>query len=218
MPSSSLLCAALSLLLLCCLPPLASAIPVPLHADNSAHISHSRSPSPSPVTQPDFNFPPRKPRGVWKITKVVSIFGPTVAIFIYDKAHNLYEHYQPFLQAAFIDFVQHLHAAVHSPYASKPLVWLSSMPAHDPTDFNPRVTAIANEIIRLTNLRLREHAVVSRIQMDDDHYELSTSLSSEHVKLTALKVMRAVLTNGSGRYLQQEEKIAVHALIASSVY
>lgn len=80
------------------------------------------------------------------------------------------------------------------------------------------MTSVANEIIRLTNVRLRELAVVSRLQMDDDQYELSKSVSATHVRMTALRVMHYVLTKGSGRFLQPEEKIAVHALIASSVY
>lgn len=157
-------------------------------------------------------------RGVWPVTKVTSLFGPTIAIFLYDRVYNLYEQYRPFMSAAAIDFTRHLRAAVQSPYASRPLVWLSYMPAHDPSNSNPRVTTTANEIIRLTNIRLREHAVVSRIQMDDDQFEFSKSLSPVQVRNTAIRIMNTVLSNGSGRYLQPEEKIAVHALIASSVY
>lgn len=153
--------------------------------------------------------------GVWQVTKVASLIGPTLAIFIYDKTRDAYERYEPFVSAALLDFVQSLHAAAQSPYSTHPVIWLSSMPKSHP---NPHVTSISNEIIRLTNVRLRERAVVSRIQMDDDQYEFTKAMSASDVRNTALQVMSAVLYNGSGQYLQPQDKAAVHALIASSVY
>lgn len=153
--------------------------------------------------------------GVWPVTRVVSLFGPTIAIFIYEKARDVYERYEPIVNAAVLDFVQALHHAVQSPYTTRSTFWLSSMPQ---SHTNPQVTHIANEIIRLTNVRLRENAVISRIQMDDDQYELSRDMSASDVRKTALKVMHNVLHIGSGKYLSPEDKSAVHALIASSIY
>lgn len=153
--------------------------------------------------------------GVWPVTKVVSLFGPTIAIFIYEKARDVYEKYEPVVNAAVLDFAQALHHAVQSPYTARSTFWLSSMPQ---SHTNPQVTRIANEIIRLTNVRLRENAVISRLQMDDDQYELSREMSTSDVRKTALKVMHSVLYAGSGKHLPPEDKSAVHALIASSVY
>lgn len=153
--------------------------------------------------------------GVWPVTKIVSLFGPTIAIFIYGKARDAYERYEPFVNAAVLDFAQTIHHAVQSPYSGRAIVWLSSMPQ---SHANPEVTRTANEIIRLTNVHLREKAVISRIQMDDDQYELSRSMSATDVRNTALKVMRKVLQAGTGKRLTPDEKAAVHALIASSVY
>lgn len=153
--------------------------------------------------------------GVWPVTKVVSLFGPTIAIFIYEKARDVYERYEPIVNAAVLEFAQALHHAVNSPYTGRSTFWLSSMPQGHT---NPQVTRVANEIIRLTNVRLRENAVISRIQMDDDQYELSRDMSASDVRKTAMKIMYSVLNAGSGKHLSSEEKSAVHALIASSVY
>lgn len=153
--------------------------------------------------------------GVWGITKIASLLGPTIAIALYDEAHHLYERYEPFITAAIIDAIQGLCGATNSPYMSKPVVWMSSMP---PSHSNPHVTRVANEIVRITNARLRERAVISRIQMDDDQYEFSKATSATEVRNTALRVLRAVLNSGSGQFLGSEEKAAVHALISSSIY
>lgn len=153
--------------------------------------------------------------GVWPITKIVSLFGPTMAIFLYERARDIYELYEPFISAAMIEFAQSVQHATKTPYNSDTVLSLSSMP-NSPN--NPHVTRIANEIIRLTNVRLRERAVVSRIQMDDDQYEFSKSMSASEVRNTAMHIMRNVLTRGSGQYLNDEEKAAVHSLISTSVY
>lgn len=175
-----------------------------------------------PMTEPLHNSYPTNFRsdidrvtGVWPITKIVSLLGPTLAIFAYEKARRFYELYEPFISVAMIEFAQSVQHTSKSPYNAEPVVSLSSMPQ---SQTSPHVTRIANEIIRLTNIRLRERAVISRMQMDDDQYEFSKNMSSSEVRGTAMQVMRGVLTSGAGQYLKNEEKIAVHALISSSIY
>lgn len=191
-----------------------SAAAAPLFYTNTTQLP-SFPPYPHDLYSTSFRNDADRVSGVWPITKIVSLFGPTMAIFLYEKARDFYELYEPFISAAMVEFAQSVQHATKTPYNSDGVLSLSSMPS-SPT--NPRVTGIANEIIRLTNVRLRERAVVSRIQMDDDQYEFSKTMSASEVRNTAMQVMRNVLTRGSGQYLKDEEKGAVHSLISTSVY
>lgn len=93
---------------------------------------------------------------------------------------------------------------------------LQSLDGRDGND-NPFVLKIANEVIRLTNAKLREKAVVSRIQMDDDSYEFSKRQANSDVRDIAMRVVREVLARGSGKFLNDIEKKGVRVLIHQSV-
>lgn len=152
--------------------------------------------------------------GVWTVTKIISLTGPTVAIFMCKKVRDVFERYEPLVSTNLMEMVRTLQSETRSPLTVRGFLWLSALPEDRE---NAYVTKIANEVIRLTNARLRERAVISRIQMDEDQYEFSKRISGAEVRDIAYRVMEDVLGIGSGVYLTPVEKDKVRALVHRSV-
>ncbi|PXF50013.1 hypothetical protein BWQ96_00173 [Gracilariopsis chorda] len=175
-----------------------------------------------PKPSPDANLKPRarparisdKIDGVWRITKVLSVLGPTVTLYLYNKFYNLCEKHGPIMSARIQAAMRALESDSDSGMATGRLRSISQSKRHKE---NPYVLKIANEVIRITNVRLREKAVVSRIQMDDDQYELSRRHAASDVTRITSRVLEDVLSNGSGTILNENEKAAVRAMIKGSI-
>lgn len=155
----------------------------------------------------------RKPVGVWKITKYSSILGPTVAIYLYKQVREIVERHEPFITAKIQDFVQRVAVGPETTAGAS-----FNRPMPNGNFRNPYVMKIANEIVRIANRRLRERAVLSRIQMDDDQYEFSRHVSASDVKELIQRVTVEVLTCGAGQFLKPDEKKAVQILLSNSAY
>lgn len=183
----------------------------------SAHTALVSKPSSSATLKPGSKPASRtsgKVDGVWRITKVLSVLGPTVTLYLYNKFYNLCEKHGPILSARVQAAMRALEFDSDSRMESGRLRSISQSKRHQE---NPFVLKIANEVIRITNVRLRERAVVSRIQMDDDQYELSgRHTASDVVRITG-RVLEEVLNDGSGAILNEKEKSAVRAMIRSSL-
>ncbi|CAN8067379.1 unnamed protein product [Agarophyton chilense] len=144
----------------------------------------------------------------------MSLLGPTVSIYIYNKLYNFFEKHGPLLSAKLQTVVKKLNSNSESePERNR----LRSIPKSLRKEDNPYVLKIANEVIRITNMRLREKAVVSRIQMDDDQYELSRKYAASDVARVAINVLEDVLESGSGVALDPKEKLAVRSMIKGSI-
>lgn len=77
--------------------------------------------------------------------------------------------------------------------------------------------AVANDVIRVINRKLRERAVVSRIQMDDDALEFRRMLSKRELREIADEVIRKILREGSGTLLEERDKSVVRGLVLRAV-
>lgn len=157
---------------------------------------------------------PQTIRGVWRVTKYVSLLGPTVSIYFYNTLHNFFEKHGPILSARFQEVVQKLQSGDEREYTGSELQAISFVGANQE---NAYVLKVANEVIRITNTKLREKAVVSRIQMDEDQYELSRRHASTDVSRVAIAVLDDVLRNGCGAVLTPEDKSAVRSMILASI-
>lgn len=151
--------------------------------------------------------------GVWRITKYASIMGPTVAIFLYGKLNSLYERYEPILST---ELKEGLKQVVTNRDFSVRRRALSLHRNRGAT--NPYSLKVANEVIRIMNRRLREHAVISRIQMDDDQYEFNRLPSESEMRNIAEEVLKDVMQNGSGKFLPTEEKHVVRRMVMRSIH
>lgn len=77
--------------------------------------------------------------------------------------------------------------------------------------------AVANDVIRIINRRLREQAVISRIQMDDDPFEFTRELTQNELRAVAEDVLREVLRQGSGKFLEERDRHVVRRLVMRSI-
>lgn len=77
--------------------------------------------------------------------------------------------------------------------------------------------SVANDVIRIINRRLREQAVISRIQMDDDPFEFTRELTQHELRAVAADVLREVLRGGSGKFLEERDRPVVRRLVMRSV-
>lgn len=133
-------------------------------------------------------------------------------MFLYEKFSDAYQKHEPFLQAMVEDYFEKLthrgELRDRKPLSLK----LSARPLE-----NIFVVTIARDIIRITNRHLREKTVISRIQMDDDEYDVSQRFLKTEIKDITKAVMDEVLQNGSGKFLNAEDKLAVRMVVSNSL-
>lgn len=152
--------------------------------------------------------------GVWRITRLSSLLGPSVAIYLYGKLGDAYEKYEPMVSTMIMGSIKDQSLRNNKRFLREKTPSFSSS---NEMSQNAYVLKVANEIIRITNRTFREKAIVSRIQMDDDQYELTKDLSVSEVRSIALQVMENVLESGSGRFLLLTEKDDVRKLVQKCI-
>lgn len=150
--------------------------------------------------------------GVWRITKYASLLGPTIAILLYDRLNHMYEKYEPFVTTKVKETLSNLTNEFSR--GSNGSISLHSVPEMRES---PYTLKVANEVIRLVNRRLREMAVISRIQIDEDHYELKRMVRGPELTLIAEEVLGDVFNTGSGKFLDESEKKVVQRLVLRSL-
>lgn len=137
--------------------------------------------------------------GVWRLTRIASLLGPTPAIFLYRHISQLCDEYEPRVRMVGRS------------------IWRSFVPYAQP-DFVGRPASVAvqytaKKILRVANQRLRERAMVSRMQMDDDQYEFMHGISYADVIDTTLRVQNEILEKGSAKSLTVSEKVDVRDIV-----
>lgn len=155
----------------------------------------------------------RKVPGVWRITKYASLLGPTVAIFLYSRLSNIYEKYEPILTTELREALRNFATNREFSPPGRRSVSLRTGRSGN----NPYVLKVANEVVRIMNRSIREHAVISRIQMDDDQYEFNRLPNGTELTQIAEEVIRDVMDTGSGKFLAEEEKDAVRKMVIRSI-
>lgn len=153
-------------------------------------------------------YQPQKPQSR-HFSKYLSVLvSPSIAIFLFDKVCNIYEKYGPVI-------LTRLQSKIND------LAWRrdgNGLISFSGAREDPFVMKIANEVVRITNARLREKAVISRLQMDDDQYSFTEYQPKAETRAMAMKVMSHVLKDGSGKFLDSVQQQRVRTLIVSSAY
>lgn len=187
---------------------LSQSVGLPLPTDVSSRGTQPRN---RRVHRP--NLSTRKIKGVWRATRYATILGPTIAIFLYGRLYKLYEKYGPLVTAKLKEGLKHI---VRNRDFSAPRKSLSLRTSQRET--SPYSLQVANEIIRMMNRRLREDAVISRIQMDDDQYEFSRIPSDGEMRKMAEEVMGEVMNDGAGKFLAAADKNVVRRMVFRSIH
>lgn len=195
-----------ALITVTCFSSISVGLPLPVHT--TWRKVHSQNLGSLRTRRPRHKIP-----GIWRTTRYASILGPTVAIFLYSRLNSLYERYEPILTTELKEGLRYL--ATNRDFSSGRRA-LSLRTSRSGT--NPYSLKVANEVIRIMNRRLREHAVISRIQMDDDQYEFNRLPSDTDMRKIAAEVMRDVMDSGSGKFLPTEEKYVVRKMVLRSIH
>lgn len=152
--------------------------------------------------------------GVWRITRYASLVGPTVAIFLYGRLSRMYDQYQPFVTAKVKESLNNLASRAELSLRDHGSHLLQPLPNRTES---PYATTVANEVIRLVNRQLRERAVISRIQMDDDQYEFLNQVNPSEVKILTEGILDEVLLTGPGKFLDDNGKKMVKLLVINAL-
>lgn len=185
---------------------LTTAVPIQTHVGRLHRLPGTVSP---------LSWMPRRGQRpkVWRITRYSSILGPTLAIFLYEMFNGVFEKYRPLamntVRQAWVDFREASEFSLRGRHA---------IPIHNAHNGESLFAmAVADDVIRIINRRLREQAVVSRIQMDDDPFEFTRELTQNELKAVAKEVLEEVLGAGSGKFLKEHDKNVVRRLVVRSV-
>lgn len=136
-----------------------------------------------------------------------------MAIFLYARLNQIYEKYEPIITTTVKETIRNLVThGEFSPGTNSSIV-LNPIPGRE----SPYALKVANEVIRLVNRRLREMAVISRIQIDEDQYEFKRMVQKPELKAIAEEVMAEVFDLGSGKFLSNSDKAIVRNLVKQSV-
>lgn len=193
------------LIALFCILSLSAGLPLPTQSSpRSIQPTHRRPPHTKPTT--------RRITGVWRVTRYASILGPTIAIYLYGRLTKLYEKYGPIVTTQLKEVLKY---ASSNRGLSAPRQSLSLRSSRRET--TPYSLQVANEVIRKMNRRLREDAVIARIQMDDDQYEFNRLPSGSEMRQMATEVMREVMNEGAGKFLAPNERYVVRKMVLRSI-
>lgn len=151
---------------------------------------------------------------VWLVTKLATLLGPTIAIHIYHLTYKLYEKHEPIISAGLNEMLSGMQTGW--PLFPK-LNHTDILKTTNGIAINSYVSRVAEEVIKHANGQLREQAIMSRMQMDDDQYEFRKGISSDEIREVTKYSLKQVLSQGAGKYLSSEDKRMVEILISQIV-
>lgn len=152
-------------------------------------------------------YPPK----VWQVTRYALLSGPTIAIFLYNRISAKFNQYRPLLSVKAVkawEGVRETELAFRT--NDRISMWR-------PSRQDLLCTAVANEVIRLMNRKLRERILVAMLRSGNRSVEHKWALSKVRMRHVAERTLADVLTNGAGKLLDEGGQNRVRKLVLAAV-